>query len=488
MTAFVAVAVDSAALTTRYGQLLPARRTYLAAAVSESQLAGEPGAELTAALAASEADRLIVVQAAPVRRLQQKTQVFPLDVKASVRSRLTHSLEAQAIGRQLVRQSLAAWHAQGVTLPPDLAQLLQNGVETACLLHDIGNPPFGHFGEQVIGQWFGQQIDALYHEALAKAPSAQWPHLRADLLAFDGNAQSLRLLHCLQGLNLTHGLLAALCKYPPAATASGDQLRGSWPAHCCVFFSERAWLTELLSGLDLAPGRRHPLVYLVEAADDIAYSLADLEDALDRRIFSERELWAALTACDTHDALPSWPAAALACGGRFYPRLRDELRAQLMAEAVTVFSQQQSAMLRGDYPWALLDGDSRAAHLLTLLKTVARREVFMRPEVEALELEGYAALRGVLDGYRPLLAMPAAEFAALLAGRASAEHFFARRLLHRLSARHVAAYQQAVAVPDQRFVCAHEQAWYYRVRLLQDYVSGMTDTYAREEYRQLGGL
>ncbi|MGL5993840.1 MAG: dGTPase, partial [Aeromonas sobria] len=126
--------------------------------------------------------------------------------------------------------------------------------------------------------------------------------------------------------------------------------------------------------------------------------------------------------------------------------------------------------------------------VLDILKRVARELVFLRPEVEALELEGYAALRGVLASYACLLALPAPQFARLLAGEGSPALFFARRLYHRLSARHLKAYRLAIATPDPRFVCQSEQEWYYRVRLLLDYVSGMTDTYVLEEYRLLSGI
>jgi dGTPase len=113
--------------------------------------------------------------------------------------------------------------------------------------------------------------------------------------------------------------------------------------------------------------------------------------------------------------------------------------------------------------------------------------VFLRPEVEALELEGYAALRGVLETYSELLTLPATAFAAQLEGR-SQGRFLLRRLSHRLSGRHIKAYQRAIAAPDSRFLLPAQQEWYYRTRLLLDYVSGMTDTYVLEEYRLLSGI
>ncbi|WP_421211086.1 dGTPase [Aeromonas enteropelogenes] len=435
-------------------------------------------------LEATEQDRARIVQAAPVRRLQQKTQVFPLDVKASVRSRLTHSLEVQETGRQISRRILAA-------LPSGMVceGAFINLVEMSCLLHDVGNPPFGHFGEQVMSQWLGEMLDPLYQQALGLMPSPQWAELRQDLLLFDGNAQSLRLVHSLHELNLTLGQLAALCKYPqqPQAGVSYGQHHG-WSSKRGIFFSEQPLYRALGQSLGLAQGCRHPLVYIMEAADDISYCIADLEDAVDRRILTLGELLTALRSADGSDYLAGLLDEALASGRGFFPHFRQQLTRDLVALAAKSYVDEHDAILRGSYPQALLHGQAPAARVLDMLKQVARELVFRRPEVEALELEGYAALRGVLSTYACLLAMPAGQFARLLAGEGGNELFFARRLYHRLSARHLKAYRLAVATRDARFTDEGEQEWYYRVRLLLDYVSGMTDTYVLEEYRLLSGI
>ncbi|MFQ2369400.1 dGTPase [Aeromonas enteropelogenes] len=435
-------------------------------------------------LEATEQDRARIVQAAPVRRLQQKTQVFPLDVKASVRSRLTHSLEVQETGRQISRRILAA-------LPTGMVceGAFINLVEMSCLLHDVGNPPFGHFGEQVMSQWLGEMLDPLYQQALGLMPSSQWAELRQDLLLFDGNAQSLRLVHSLHELNLTLGQLAALCKYPqqPQAGVSYGQHHG-WSSKRGIFFSEQPLYRALGQSLGLAQGCRHPLVYIMEAADDISYCIADLEDAVDRRILTLGELLTALRSADGSDYLSGLLDDALASGRGFFPHFRQQLTRDLVALAAKSYVDEHDAILRGSYPQALLHGQAPAARVLDMLKQVARELVFRRPEVEALELEGYAALRGVLSTYACLLAMPAGQFARLLAGEGGNELFFARRLYHRLSARHLKAYRLAVATRDARFTDEGEQEWYYRVRLLLDYVSGMTDTYVLEEYRLLSGI
>lgn len=439
-----------------------------------------------ALLEATEQDRARIVQAAPVRRLQQKTQVFPLDVKASVRSRLTHSLEVQETGRQISRRILAALPAGTVCEGAFI-----NLVEMACLLHDVGNPPFGHFGEQVMSQWLAQSLDELFASAHEQLPSPQWAELRQDLLVFDGNAQSLRLVHSLHEMNLTLGQLAALCKYPQQPLLHSPQGYGQhhgWTSKRGIFFSEQPLYRALGQSLGLAPGCRHPLVYIMEAADDISYCIADLEDAVDRRILTQGELLAALRSADEGDYMATLLEEALASERGFFPHFRQQLTRDLVALAAHTYVSDHEAILSGAYPRALLHGQAPAAQVLDTLKQVAREQVFMRPEVEALELEGYAALRGVLSTYACLLALPAAQFERLLAGNGGSELFFARRLFHRLSARHLKAYRLAVASRDPRFDYGTEQEWYYRVRLLLDYVSGMTDTYALEEFRLLSGI
>ena len=437
-------------------------------------------------LEATEQDRARIVQAAPVRRLQQKTQVFPLDVKASVRSRLTHSLEVQETGRQISRRILAALPAGTVCEGAFI-----NLVEMACLLHDVGNPPFGHFGEQVMSQWLAQSLDELFARAHDQLPSPQWAELRQDLLVFDGNAQSLRLVHSLHEMNLTLGQLAALCKYPQQPLLHHPQGYGQhhgWTSKRGIFFSEQPLYRALGQSLGLAPGCRHPLVYIMEAADDISYCIADLEDAVDRRILNQGELLVALRGADEGDYMASLLEEALASGRGFFPHSRQHLTRDLVALAAQTYVSDHEAILSGAYPRALLHGQAPAARVLDTLKRVAREQVFMRPEVEALELEGHAALRGVLSTYSCLLALPAAQFERLLAGNGGSELFFARRLFHRLLARHLKAYRLAVASRDPRFDKCSEQEWYYRVRLLLDYVSGMTDTYALEEFRLLSGI
>ena len=430
-------------------------------------------------LEATEADRARVVQSAPVRRLQQKTQVFPLDVKASVRSRLTHSLEVQQVGRQICRALLRAKEDAGLPEMP-----LLNLLEMACLLHDVGNPPFGHFGESVLREWLGQQLPVLYAQCLAQEPSELWTRtLQPDLLAFDGNAQSLRLAHSLQQMDLTYSLLATLIKVP---VGMGDGAESGQKIG--YFYSERPLVSQLRQQLGVQVGQRFPLVYLMEAADDLCYCIADLEDAIDRGLLTLPELQRALLAQAGDDPyLGTLLTLANGSLDGFFPCFREQLTRDLVDVLASTYMAEEANILAGQFASPLLGSQHPCVAVLSALRRIARQQIFTRREVQALELQGHAALSGVLGCYQRLLALPRAAFTGLLAGRGM-EYPFELRLCHRISRRHIEAYQRALREEGSEFASVDELEWYYRVRLLLDYISGMTDTYILEEFRLLCGI
>lgn len=432
-------------------------------------------------LMATELDRTRIVQSAPVRRLQQKTQVFPLDVKASVRSRLTHSLEVQQAGRQIIfairQMQRTDWAEQAVT----------NLIEMSCLLHDVGNPPFGHFGEAVLREWLHDELDDLYASALSTSASEQWQKILApDLCAFDGNAQSLRLVHSLQRLNLTLSQLACIIKYPRVI----DELVVANEGKVGVFISERHLITRIRDVLKLPAGVRHPLVFIMEAADDISYSIADVDDAVDRHLLTLDSVIKFLTQQvddETRDYLKPLLDEALQDEQGFFPHFRYLLTNDWVQLAAESYLLHKEDILAGHFVGNLLECAHPAIQVLNALKRLARQSIFGQREVESLELSGYAAMRGVLLTYSELLVFPAAVFQQLLNGEGHHRHQHALRLCHRLSRRHVLAYQKATENIDAFFERPAEQEWYYRVRLLLDFISGMTDTYVLEEYRLLNG-
>lgn len=462
-----------------------------------------------------ESDRGRIVTSAAVRRLQQKTQVFPLERNAAVRSRLTHSLEVQQTGRYIVRtlykllgERVAEYGLEGLGGP------VESLVEMACLMHDVGNPPFGHFGEFAIGDWFVRRLDGLFAAALpaGQGDAALRARLLADLKAFEGNAQGIRLVVHLLRLNLTYTQTACLLKYvrpayrprPPAGTP------GAYLAKKPGFYlSEEAFVGELQAALGLAPGCRHPLVYVMEAADDIAYCLADIEDSVEKGILEIGQLSGLLV--DTFAALAGDAAAQPVPGARrsfaemvgeaqtraaeepvnkvaeFFIALRVQMIHPLVLHAARQFVAHLEQVHAGTLDRALMEDGSLPHAIVRTFKDVAAARVFCDREVETLHLQGHRILQGLLEAYAPLLGVPSADFRALTedAGRRWPQlQMLARRLPRQL----VKAYHEAV---DGQ-VCPEEDrpAWefYHRCRLLQDVVSGMTDQLAQDEYRTLAAL
>lgn len=246
-------------------------------------------------------------------------------------------------------------------------------------------------------------------------------------------------------------------------------------------------MARLRQVLGLAAGVRMPLVYLLEVADDVCYCIADLQDAVDRGLLPLGAVQQAVQEL----ALP-WASRLLAQAsvpdGDFFPLFREALTDALVDGVTDAWIQHEPALLAGTFTSTLLgavdSADGRCAvAVLDCLRQLARQRVFRSREVEALELAGYAAIQGVLHGYAGLLALPAAAFAELLEGRGDP---LLQRLARRLSRRHITAWQQTCAATP-RGIDVREWEWYARVRLLVDYVSGMTDTYVQAEYRLLRG-
>ena len=452
----------------------------------------------------TESNRGRIIQSAAIRRLQQKTQVYPLETNAAVRSRLTHSLEVQQTGRFIARSILAQLKEHNKLKELGLEGIetaFTNLVEMACLMHDVGNPPFGHFGEAAINDWMEKNARTCFFRASGTGSNLFEEKLLPDLLHFEGNAQGLRIIHSLQKLNLTCSQIAALVKYTrPAWQAEADQgytYRHKKPG---CYYSEEPLLEMIWQHLGIAPGHRYPLVYIMEAADDIAYCIADLEDAVDKGILNLRQLQRLLqeewdSQCQRAGVgfsryLPDIVEQALdenATSHIFITRFRTRLSKDLVDYATARYCERHQDIFEGSLDEPLIDGGSRQHLALLTLKWVARRHVFSQPEVETPELRGYAALMGLMDIYRPLLEMSRKEFTHIVNGEPS-KHFIAQRLYHRLSGKHKEAYEEAVEALQGESEDSPALEWYYRCRLVIDYMSGMTDNFVLDEYQCLSAI
>lgn len=405
-------------------------------------------------------DRVVFCSA--FRRMQDKTQVHSLPESDYVRNRLTHSLEVSSVGRSLgaqVGEVVAA--REGAALGGITAAEFGHIVAAACLAHDIGNPPFGHFGEATIQHWFRSGAGAVYLEGLDETR-------RRDLLQFEGNAQGFRVLTRLQnwrnagGLRLTCATLATFMKYPCSSVAA-DPARGKFG----FFAAEMLQFEEVVRQVGLVqigPGKyaRHPLTYLVEAADDICYSVVDIEDGfkLGRIGFADAEsrllrLLPSLPPRYGEIDDPNWRIAYL----------RAKAIGALIEQAVEVFLAHETRILAGQFSGDLLSHTAAAPHLREIA-AFTRERIFETRERFQTEVIGGEILVALL--------------AAFCAAHAALEKAGGR--LEQVAPRERALLRLMPQPPDPS---ASRYDWLLSVT---DYVSGMTDSYALAQFQHLRGL
>jgi len=409
-------------------------------------------------------DRLIF--SAPFRRLQNKTQVFPLPGSVFVHNRLTHSLEVACVGMSLgndVAQHIIGSHRPDLkdTLFEQIGQI----VSTACLAHDLGNPPFGHSGEKAVQTFFTEGPGRLLREQVSLA---FWD----DITHFEGNANAFRLLtHQFKGRRpggfvMTYSTIASIVKYPYASSAAGKKGKFGF------FQSEQDTYRRIADELGLrrlsADGEplryaRHPLVYLVEAADDICYEIMDLEDAHKLKIVSFDEtsrLMLGFFDSDTQE--------------RILQRISDEqledrneqvvyLRAcvigKLENECVNTFLQHEDAILDGTFQGSLID------HISPLQRDAYQRcaqlskeRIYRSRPVLDVELSGYKIMETLMEQMVEAVLHP--------------ERYYSQQLIGRVSS------QYHIDAPDLET----------RLMAVIDYISGMTDVYALDVYQKINGI
>ena len=251
-----------------------------------------------------------IIGSASFRRLQDKTQVFPLDKSDFIRTRLTHSLEvssfAKSLGQNIGENILT--YKKDPSFTVQMKEDICNVLQCAGLIHDIGNPPFGHFGEDAIREWFRDHLHTLeYHgRSLDEILTRQ---MREDLYHFEGNAQAFRLvtkLHYLvddRGMNLTYALLNTIVKYPVTSLDIEPKSRDIKKHKLGFYHADEEIFREVETATG-TNGSRHPLTFILEAADDIAYKTADIEDAFVKGFVSYAKLYRELQEMETLYAQP----------------------------------------------------------------------------------------------------------------------------------------------------------------------------------------
>lgn len=404
-------------------------------------------------------DRLIF--SAPFRRLQNKTQVFPLPGSIFVHNRLTHSLEVSTVGRSLgsqVAHQLAERHPEAATL----LQQIPSIVQAACLAHDMGNPPFGHSGEQAIGTYFSEGPGKEYQQFVTPD---QWE----DFTHFEGNANAFRLLAHKYlgrregGFALTYPTLASIVKYPYESKCSprGKQKFGYFQQDKELFerIAEELGICRQVGDEDKYA--RYPLVYLVEAADDICYEMMDLEDASKLHIISTEtalKLYLGFFSeerrahLDEHCRRLDDPNEQLAY-------LRSCAIGALVDACAAAFVEKEPQMLAGELQQPLIDQIPEP--LCSAYKACAKLSkdrIYRARMVLDIELSGYRVISELLERYIKAAFHP--------------QDAYSRQLLDRVPSQ----YDVRAALP------------YDRIMAVLDFLSGMTDVYALDLYRMIQGI
>ncbi len=405
-------------------------------------------------------DRLIF--SSPFRRLQNKTQVFPLPGSIFVHNRLTHSLEVSCVGRSLANNA-AVFLAEKYAGEEWTAKLqsLDDIVATACLAHDLGNPPFGHSGERAIATYFSEGGGQRFREMLNVR---QWN----DLIHFEGNANAFRLLthrfkgHRLGGFALTYSSLASIIKYPHSSTASGKKSKfGCFESESEAF---KRVMDELgILALDDTGERycRHPLVFLVEAADDICYQVMDIEDAHRLKLLTTSETFELLMSFFEGERLESVKRGVTYVddANEQVSYLRSSVIGTLVHECSEAFRIHEDEIMEGRFMTPLIklisDGPAKAYDRCS---QVAYRKIYNSSDVVDIEVAGYQIISVLLDKLLDAVIYPEKTYSKLLLDR----------------------------IPNQYDTLA--ESTYDRILSILDYISGMTDVYALDLYRKIYGM
>lgn len=409
-------------------------------------------------------DRLIF--SAPFRRMQNKTQVFPLPGSIFVHNRLTHSLEVASVGMSLGNDVAHCVMKTRSELADTLFTQIGTIVSTACLAHDMGNPPFGHSGEKAIQTFFTEGKGAYLKDRLS-------PELWNDITHFEGNANAFRLLaHRFKGRRdggfvMTYTTLASIVKYPFASALAekGHGKFGFFSTEADIFCRIADDLGIIRKSADGCPAEyaRHPLVYLVEAADDICYEIMDIEDAHKLKIVTYEETKRLFL--DFFDEMGQ---------NHIMQRIHDEeitddnekviyMRAcvinALERACVDAFMRHEDEIMRGEFSGSLIDSiDDRLVKAYRNCTELSKKRIYKSKPVLDVELSGFKIMDSLMEVMTEAAVNP--------------QRFYSRQLISRVSS------QYDISAPDLET----------RIMAVIDYISGMTDVYALDIYQKINGI
>lgn len=405
-------------------------------------------------------DRIIF--SSPFRRMQNKTQVFPLPEHIFVHNRLTHSLEVASVGRSL-GNLLSEKLIDEIPENPLISEI-GTIVSTACLAHDLGNPPFGHSGEAAISNFFEKGAG---HEFETLLSNGEWK----DFTHFDGNANAFRILtHQFNGKRpggfaLTYSTLASIVKYPFESVLAKKPKFG-------FFQSEKEDYKKIANQLEIEskPGIsesfvRHPLVYLVEAADDICYQIMDLEDAFKLGILSyeqTKSLYLGFYDTDLDKKQIDNIEATLkrvTDKNEQISYLRAGVIGKLIYESIRIFTENQGDILQGDFAGSLIGAlQNRQSEAMETVQKISYSQVYAHRSVVEIEIAGYKIIGTLLEEF--------------VGATMNSKDLYSKKILSLL--------------PEQ--YKTESDSAYLKIQAIVDFVSGMTDIFALDLYRKIKGI
>lgn len=436
-----------------------------------------------------------IVYSSSVRRLQDKAQVFPMQENDFTRTRLTHSIEVASLGRSLA-WGIGDWLIDRGDLE-DVWEIkkLASMVETACLLHDLGNPPFGHYGEDIIRKWFMNWFNSEEYKHLEKKHMEEYgvkhPLLneqqKSDFLFFEGNAQGIRILTKLQILNdryaanLTLGTLSTLIKYPWYSNDEKCKKKGKLGC----FYSEREIFEKIQEEVGIAP-HRHPATFILEAADDIAYLPTDIEDAIKKGAIRWEVVYKALEdKIKEYDpnALKSLNSQNKEAEDNKVPdielvkvqNLKIKLQGIFIEEAKNTFIENYEKIMNGNFEGSLLE-KSKALIIVEACKEISYKYIFCNTEILSLELIGDRVISDLLDMFVP----------AVVSIQDCNKSKSKEQKLFQLISENF-RYVQSFDKDTNSTVEFNTLTLYEKLQLVTDFISGMTDTYAVNLHQKLLG-
>ena len=405
-------------------------------------------------------DRLIF--SAPFRRLQNKTQVFPLPGSVFVHNRLTHSLEVACVGRSLGNRVSRALLCRDPEPAASLVGEIGSIVSAACLAHDLGNPPFGHSGERAISSYFTEGKGQALRSQLT---DAEWD----DIIHFEGNANAFRLLtHQFNGRRrggfaLTYATLASIVKYPYSSYYSGGKSKfGFFQTEADAFrtIADELGLIRLSNEGEPLRYCRHPLVFLVEAADDICYQMMDIEDAYKLKILTLEDTIGLLSPFieESKQGHLTEVLNMVTDHNEQIAYLRSKVIGILIDECADAFMRHEEEILNGTFSEPLIKHTSeRCRQAYKRCSEVAVQKIYRSRDVLDIELAGFRIINTLIELMIDAVTQPDKAYSRLLIDRVSSQYDL------------------------------HAPTLYGKIQAVFDYLSGMTDVYALDLYRKING-